>query len=79
MKHNDFTRVAHRQLAKQDLIDQRKDGGVGADAKRERQHRDRGEARIFAEHAQAESNVLPEIGHPASHPIGAKSGFCWST
>ena len=36
---------------------------VRPDPEREHQHRDRGEARILAEHPQTVANVLPEICH----------------
>ena len=51
-----------REVAKQDGIDYRKDRGVDADAQPENQNRRRGEAPVFAHHAQRVAGVLREHG-----------------
>ena len=51
-------RVANRQIAKQDLVDQGKDGGIAADAERQREQRDRGEAGTLGKRAHTDAKVL---------------------
>ncbi len=46
-----------RQPAQQQGVGRAEDGGVGADAERQGEHRDGGEARILAQHARAEAQV----------------------
>ncbi len=43
------------------LVHHAEDRGVGADAERERDDGDDGEAEILAQDAQAEADVLPEV------------------
>ena len=62
-QHHQFFGMLHRQLPQKDLVGQREDGGVGANPQRQRQYRDRAEARIFCQHAQAVTCVLPKRVH----------------
>ena len=63
IEHHQLVGRLHRQLAQQDLIDQREDRGVGADPQRQRQDRDGREQRAAAKAAQGE----PEVGEDGSH------------
>ena len=51
-------RVGIRQRSPQHRVDNAEDGGVGADAERQRHQRDNREARLADEHPQAEPDVL---------------------
>src|SRR5580658_7866734 len=53
-----FARICKWQAFHHDRMDQRKDGGVCADAERESQYGDNGEARALAQLARAETDVL---------------------
>src|SRR6202047_4591016 len=57
--------VRDRQRSQAERIDQLEDGGVCASAQRERKHGNGGEKRRFAQHAQAEAQVLREILQPS--------------
>ena len=57
VEHDQLVRARDRQLAQQDLIDEREDGGVGADAERERQDRDGREQGTAAESAERQAQV----------------------
>src|SRR5215469_112969 len=57
---DELLRMRHRQVAQQDLIGQREDGGVGADAQGESENGDGGEARRFSEHAKSEAQILEQ-------------------
>ena len=59
----DAIRLAVGQVAQDDRPQHAEDRGVGADPQRERQHRDRGEARRARQRAQAISKVLDERVH----------------
>ena len=50
--------VLDRESREQDRVDEGEDGRVGADAQREREHRDRGEARRCAQQAPRVAQVL---------------------
>ena len=52
--------MRHRQVAQQDLVGQRENRGVSADAERECENRDGGEAWRFAEHAKGEAQILEQ-------------------
>ena len=58
VEHHQLVRVLDRQLAEQDLVDQREDRGVGADAKRERQDRHDREQRAAEQAADGELQVV---------------------
>ena len=82
-----------RQRLEQHAFDNAEDGGGGADAERECENGDGGEAWTLAEHAQAVANSLHQIFdevHTASvaafffdliegteFQAGAAAGFCW--
>src|SRR5271167_3579605 len=53
--------MVHRQAAQQHLIEQRKDGGVGADAERQREHRHHGEAGRLDDLPQREAKILRHV------------------
>jgi len=61
-------RMGHRQRAQADRVDHLEDGGVGADAERERQDGDRGEPRIPAEEPQAVAQILRQPLEPHAAP-----------
>ena len=63
MEQDQLLRILHRHQAKQHLIQQRKDGGVRADAERQRQQSYRGEHRRFAKGAQGKLNIFPDGSH----------------
>jgi hypothetical protein len=68
VKLDEAVGLAHRQLAQQDLIDQRDDGRVAADAEGEREHGGGGEGRAAPQHAQGIAHVAPPIVEPAPDP-----------
>ena len=51
-------RMRIRQRLEQHAVDDAEDGGVGADAERERQDRDRGVARALGQGAEGVAHVL---------------------
>ena len=57
---NEILRLRERKRAKKDAVDEREDGGVGTDAKRESKDRDSGEGGVFAEHARAVAEIAEE-------------------
>ena len=63
VEHHQALGIAHRELAQQDLVDQREDRGVGADAERQRQDGDGGEERAAAEAAQRQAEVVRRKRH----------------
>ncbi len=56
-------RIFHRQQPQHQLIHQCEDGGIRADAQRERGHRHRREQRTAAQVAQREFDVGQNSGH----------------
>ena len=58
-------RIGKRDRLQQDGVDDREDGGVGADAERQRGHGGQGEARALAEHAER----VPEIFQKRFHVV----------
>src|SRR3954462_1872734 len=61
--HYQLPWILHRQHLEHDCIFQAEDGGVRANAKRQRQHGDGGKGRILAQHAQRVSEVLKKSSH----------------
>src|SRR5436309_323291 len=59
-------RVGHRERAKEDLVEEREDGGIGADAERERNDRDAGDERRLEVCAEGQR----DMSHPGSEPEG---------
>jgi hypothetical protein len=57
IQHDELFGRADRQLPEQELVDEREDRGIGADAERQRQDRDRGEQRTPAEPSKGEAEV----------------------
>ena len=64
-------RVAHRQRAQHQRVDQAEDRGVGADAQRQREHDDQREPAIPGEHPDGVADVAPDLVEPAAVPRGA--------
>lgn len=56
--HDQALRLAERQRGEQHLVDETEQGRVRADAERERQHGDGGEAGVFPQQAQGETKVI---------------------
>ena len=63
IEHHQLVGVLHRQLPQQDLVDQRENRGVGADAKGQREDGDGGEQRIAAQAADREFQIGEEVAH----------------
>ena len=57
VEHHQLIRTRHRQLAQQNLVDERENRRIGANSEREGQDRDDREERAAAETAQSESKV----------------------
>jgi len=55
---NETIRILKRERAEHGGVDHAEDGGVGADAKRQRDDRDGGEARSFAHRAACVFEIL---------------------
>jgi hypothetical protein len=70
-KHNELRRISHRQRAEHHGVNEAEDGGVRADAERERQHRHGRKSRTLCERPQPEAKILKESFHrftPAENP-----------
>ena len=65
VQHHELVRGADGQLAQQNLVDQREDRGIGADAQGERQDRDNREERASAQTTEGQSEVGEDGGHRA--------------
>lgn len=74
-KKDEIARIADRQVAEQDLVGHRKDGGVRSDAECERQRRHAGEPGIAAQEAYAVTAVAEEVPKPAEGPHVAATLF----
>src|SRR5712671_3401012 len=57
---HDLAGILDRQRPKQQGINQAENGGVGADAQRQREHGYRGESEVLAEHSRGKANILPQ-------------------
>src|SRR5712671_8131767 len=57
---HDLAGILDRQRPKQQGINQAENGGVGADAQRQREHGYRGESEVLAKHSRGKANILPE-------------------
>ena len=55
-----------RKIAKEQGIDEGKDGDIRANAQSKRKDCDRGEAGIFAQGAEGVTDILPELVHGGS-------------
>ena len=62
-EHDQLIGSLDRELAQQNLIDQREDSRVGADSKRERQNGNRGEKRAPAQPAKCIAQIGPGSAH----------------
>jgi hypothetical protein len=56
-EEHELPRIPYRQRAQEDLVDEGKNRGIRADAEREGQDSDGGEAGGFSELSQREANV----------------------
>ncbi len=65
-------RVGDRDGAKHHRVDEREDGGIGADAERDRDDDDGGEDGRFANAAQGEAQILREMIEPRGDPNSAR-------
>src|SRR6185312_3337210 len=61
--HNDAVGLVVREGREERGVDDAEDGGIGANAEREGEDGDGGEARVFEEKAKAEDEVAPAIAH----------------
>ena len=68
VQHHDPIGIWIRKRPKQNGINDAKNGGVGANAEREGQHRDKSECRLFCQHPQGISKIL-ENGMHGSYPL----------
>ncbi len=66
-EHNDPVRIGIRELPQQDRIDDRKNGHVGADTKRQRKNSHDREAGAFRQRSRSKLQVLPELVHFYPH------------
>src|SRR6267142_422190 len=57
---HDLAGIFDRKRPKQQGINQAENGGVGADAQRQREHGYRGESEVLAKHSRGKANILPE-------------------
>ena len=71
MENHQLLRILYRQISQQNRIHEAEDGGVGADAERERNGRDRGEQRIRSHGPQAIAQVLQELLPKCPGPHGS--------
>src|SRR5579872_5361619 len=71
-------RIGHGQAAQADRVKKLKDGGIGADAERQRADGGKRKRRVFAEDAKREAEVLPDGiihgGAPPLHPRLRRGG-----
>ena len=63
-----FLRIAHRQLAQHEGVDQTEDGSVGSDAERQGEHGCRRKSWIVAQSAECVLQVAPELLQPGPAP-----------
>ena len=68
-------RVRDRKVAKEQGIDEGKDGDIGANAQGQRENCDCGETGIFAQRAEGVAEVLPELVHDGSLQNMSRAGF----
>ncbi len=66
--HRQLIRRGDRQRTKQQSVDDTEDGGVGADAERQRENRDEGKARRSAQGATAQRASCQRLSSADSHP-----------
>ena len=61
-------RVAHRQRAQDETVEDREQRGIGADAQRQSRDRDEREDRVLAQATNRDSDVLPQLIDGARDP-----------
>ena len=59
MEHHQALRIFHRQRPQRDLVEQRKNGGIGPDPEGQREHRYRAEQRTAPQCAPRKCQVFP--------------------
>ena len=62
-EQHQLLRILHGQQAQQNLIEQGEYRGIGADAQRQGQYRDRGKHRILRQHARG----IPDVSDQSTH------------
>ncbi len=67
-QHHQFVRVLHRELLQQNLVHQREDRRIRANAQCQRNHGNRREARALRQHPQPKRDVFPHVLHYAFTP-----------
>src|SRR5579862_8954717 len=76
LQTHQFPRLFHRQHAQKHLIEEREDGGIGADAQRQREHHGDRKSRRFAQPAQPVTNVLDQRIHASSPSVYSVRKAC---
>ena len=71
-QHDQPIGIVIRQRPQQHAVDDGEDGGVGADAERERQHGDEREAGLPAQHARGVAKVLQRAELTCSHSFAGR-------
>ncbi len=69
-------RILEGQRAKEDGVNDAEDGGVRADAERQRENRDGSKPRRLRQHAQPVSQILPKRPHRRTPEIRRTEGTC---
>src|SRR5205823_6258137 len=69
---DNLLRIAHREQAQDQLVDESEDCGVGADAQGQRDHCDTGEDRRAAETAKGELEILEQTAHACLYCPGVE-------
>ena len=78
VEEDELLGVFHREAPQEHLVDEREDGGIGADAEGDRHERDAREQRRSGEPAESVSKVPDQIRHTDvfSHPLQACQPAC---
>ena len=66
VQHDQLLGVPHRQIAQQQLVHQREDGGVGPNPQGQRENGYGGENRTLTKRAPREAKILDERSHDRS-------------
>src|SRR5207237_4198269 len=80
-EEDDAFGVRKRKRTEENAVDEAEDSGIGADAERERNNGDSGEAFMLQQHAQAVADIVQKAVHKVSRLIGwpafiTKVTFC---
>ena len=63
VEQNKLIGIRNWEPAQDNLLKNRKDTGVGADAEGQSQDGNRGECRVFGQHSETEPNIAPQAVH----------------